>query len=149
MQPEITTNSYNQTFSNELFKESNGPRPELELLNDQYKFILCLLIAYPFGYLNHFIHGYYKRLLYSIIIGLSLQFYFFKKEMIQTLICFIANFIIIKIEPQKSRVLLHYIFLFAFIVFKLKNFNMRLWHVENGYNDYLYDESLQTFGFRI
>lgn len=102
MQDDTTNIILNQTLSNELLHIANNPDPNIELPNDQYKFILCLLIAYPFGFLNHFIHGYYKRLIYSIFLGMSLQYYFFKSEMIQTLICLIVNCLIIKTCNRKK-----------------------------------------------
>ncbi len=75
----------------------------LGLPDDQTRFLISMIISFPLGYINHFIHGYFIRLLYSIIIGLVLQYYFFKNEILETVLCLVGNIIIIKFsDPKKS-----------------------------------------------
>ena len=64
---------------------------------DQGRILLLMLLAYPIGFMLHFIKGTYLRHAYSIIIGGAMQYLMFREGCIHFLVIIVGTYFIISV----------------------------------------------------
>ena len=52
-------------------------RVSLYFIKDQIRFIICMILTYPLGYINYYLTNPTLRLLYGLIPGLILQYFMY------------------------------------------------------------------------
>ena len=85
---------YRDEISESLSKIIGAPGNQISL-------IITMLCIIPFSFLNYFIHGKNKRLLYSLILGFFFQYSIYKLNTIHILISAIITYLFIKYFGRK------------------------------------------------
>ena len=67
--------------------------------DDQFRAVLSFLIMLPIGWFMKLLKSPQLRLIYSLVIGILLQYYIYSWKMLHVFIAAIINLIIIKLSP--------------------------------------------------
>jgi len=71
------------------------------LPDDQSRLLLSIMITFPIGFLNNFIHGEKQRKIYGLIFGFIIQIYMYQYAALHILISSTLTLIIIKLSDRK------------------------------------------------
>ena len=80
---------------------------------NQLSLIITMLSVIPFCFLNYLIHGKYRRLIYSLVLGLFFQFSIYKFNCIHILISGIFTYLFIHFYGRKLTA--YYVFIFSLL----------------------------------
>jgi lysophospholipid acyltransferase len=113
--------SYREAISESISKKIGAPTNQIVL-------VFTMICIIPFAFLNYFIHGKNKRLLYSFIVGFLFQYSIYKINIIHTLISAIFTYLFIKYCGRKYSA--YYVFIFSLVY-------LSYLHIKRMFFDYL------------